>query len=308
MDDRGTKLTVAMVTYNHATFAQQAIDGVLMQRTEFDFDLVIADDASTDGTRDILRNAAARDSRIRLVLHDKNMGCWGNPNYASVFAECTSPFVAFLDGDDYWTDPGKLQAQVDLLEQNPAYSGVFHPVAIVDEDGRTVVNYSPLLKPKPRYRLDDLLFLNLIPFSSVVYRSELLRELPEWPFKTICFDWAFHLLAAARGDIAFIDRVMGRYRRHGEGAWGGLDRRMQIRQLIDFTKDLPRFIAQADPRLTRRAVGMHWVDLAIENARGKHYASALSSIGNALRSAPFDVRFWLYLIRRGTPRLRSAPG
>jgi glycosyltransferase involved in cell wall biosynthesis len=125
-------VSVKMITYNHAPFIAQAIEGVLHQNTNFTFELVIGEDCSTDGTREIVyRYQKKYPDIIRIVTSDQNVGMKKN-GYRTTKA-CQGTYIAFCEGDDYWHHPGKIQKQVDYLETNPdcgmVYSSydVFHP-------------------------------------------------------------------------------------------------------------------------------------------------------------------------------------
>src|SRR6185436_18390622 len=143
------KVSVLMIAYNIERFIGQAIDSVLMQRADFDYEIVIGEDCSTDGTRDIVRQyAAEHPSKIRPILRVNNLGM--NANFVATLQECRGTYIALLDGDDYWTSPYKLQRQVDFLDNHPEYSISFHNVTIVYEDRRPS---HPFYMAEPRTHL-----------------------------------------------------------------------------------------------------------------------------------------------------------
>ena len=134
-------VSVKMITFNHAPFIAQAIEGVLRQKTNFPFELVIGEDCSTDGTREIAyRYQEKYPDIIRIVTSDQNVGMKKN-GYRTTKA-CNGKYIAFCEGDDYWHHPGKIQKQVDYLEANPdcgmIYSSydVYHP-----ESKRTIRDF-----------------------------------------------------------------------------------------------------------------------------------------------------------------------
>ena len=117
-------VSICMITYNHANYIRQAIEGVMMQRTSFDIELIIGDDCSTDSTRDIcLRFQKTYPGKIRLNEKINNIG--PIKNFIKTLGACTGKYVAICEGDDYWVDPLKLQKQVDFLESNNDYSSLF---------------------------------------------------------------------------------------------------------------------------------------------------------------------------------------
>ena len=118
-------VSVFMMAYNHALFISEALEGVLMQKTNFDFDIVIGEDCSTDNTRQIILDYQKKyPGKFKLLLHEKNIGAMANQ--MAVFKACSGKYIAMCEGDDYWTDPYKLQKQVDFLEANEEYSICSH--------------------------------------------------------------------------------------------------------------------------------------------------------------------------------------
>ena len=115
-----------MVTYNHEKFISEAIEGVLIQQTNFSFELIIANDASTDGSDKIINEFIANHPKgnlIKYFKHEKNVGMMQNFTFA--LGHCKGKYIALCEGDDYWTDPLKLQKQVDFLEANEDYCDLF---------------------------------------------------------------------------------------------------------------------------------------------------------------------------------------
>src|SRR5947199_10855768 len=111
------KVTVLVTTYNHEQYIAQALDSVLMQETNCDYEIIIAEDCSTDRTRSIVLDFQRRNpDKIRLVLPSKNLGCHGNRVFSQAFELGQAQYVAVLDGDDYCTSPTTLQQQGDFMD------------------------------------------------------------------------------------------------------------------------------------------------------------------------------------------------
>src|ERR1700733_15495950 len=121
-EDRPTiKLSVAVVTYNHESFIRQAIESALAQRVKFDYEIVVANDCSTDGTQGIVEDLSRiYPNRIFSLSQKQNVGM--PRNLSAAVAACRGEYVALLEGDDYWTRPDKLQKQVEFLDQHPDYA------------------------------------------------------------------------------------------------------------------------------------------------------------------------------------------
>lgn len=133
----GTHVTVSvvMLTYNHEQYIRQALDSILMQDMDFNIEIVIGDDCSTDGTVGILKEYQKRFPEIiRLVAREKNIGV--TKNFYEICMACKGEYIAFLEGDDYWTDPQKLKKQITFLQENSEYSGVAHGFKMADTNGK----------------------------------------------------------------------------------------------------------------------------------------------------------------------------
>jgi len=137
MEEESVKVSVHMITYNHEKYISQAIEGVLMQKTDFPIELIISDDCSTDRTRDIVTQYAKINLAIVKPLYRKsNLGSM--KNFLDTFSYCSGKYIAICEGDDYWSDPYKLQKQVDFLESNPDYGMVHTDYNVLIDDGENV--------------------------------------------------------------------------------------------------------------------------------------------------------------------------
>lgn len=213
------EVAVFMVTYNHARYIEQAIAGVLMQQTDFPFKLFIGEDCSTDGTREIcLKYQEKYPDKIELLLTEKNIGATLNAHnvYRACFAH--SDYTAMCEGDDYWTDPLKLQQQVDFLAANPDFAICFHRVKIINEDGDKK-SYLSNPNQKEVTTFEDLAGGNYIHTPSCVFRNHLFKEFPAQYFEMPIGDYPLHLLNAQYGKIKFLGDVMGVYRITSTGLW-----------------------------------------------------------------------------------------
>jgi glycosyltransferase involved in cell wall biosynthesis len=219
------KLSVCIITYNHAPFIAQAIESALMQRTNFDYQIVIGEDESSDGTRQIVADYAAKyPGKIKALFHSRKDVIYfkgkptGRRNMIETLNNCTGDYVAMLDGDDYWTSADKLQQQVDFLEEHRECVICAHDVMQVDASGKE----SLWNNPQATYDFLELLTLkHYPPTCSVVYRNGLIKQLPEWFKQVMVGDFALHLLNAQHGLIAHLPKVMAKYRHHPGGRWTG---------------------------------------------------------------------------------------
>lgn len=132
-------VSVICVTYNHEKYIREALDSILMQQTDFDFEIRIGEDCSTDGTREILREYEKNyPNRFHMYYREKNLGA--TKNEYELFMDAKGKYIAALELDDIWTDPLKLQKQFDFLEAHEKYIGVSHDFDIIDANGRIIEN------------------------------------------------------------------------------------------------------------------------------------------------------------------------
>ncbi|KEJ92163.1 glycosyltransferase family 2 protein [Synergistes jonesii] len=133
MSDRPL-LSIILIAYNHEKYIRRALESIIMQRTDFPFEVLVAEDCSTDSTPSILKEYAARRPDIfNLILHSQNVGVVRNSRDAR--KRCRGKYIAVLEGDDYWTDPLKLQKQFDFMESHPDFSACAHEISFIDDDG-----------------------------------------------------------------------------------------------------------------------------------------------------------------------------
>lgn len=221
------KLSVICLTYNHAKFIRDALDSFVMQKTNFPFEVLIHDDASTDGTSEIIKEYAQKYPDIIMPIFEKENQWRLGKDFSKekIWPLVTGEYVALCEGDDYWTDENKLQKQVDFLDSHPECSICFHPVKVKWDDGReddTVYPNAKILKKVGTLDFESLLKRNFIQTNSVVYRWRFLHDSYDlMPDEILPGDWFLHLLHAQIGKIGFMPDIMAVYRRNAGGVWTG---------------------------------------------------------------------------------------
>jgi len=262
-----TKASVAIFAYNHAKFVEEAIASVLAQQTDFDFEVVIGEDCSTDGTRAIVRRYRDKfPNRIRLLLNETNLGDFGN--FAHTVSACRGEYMAILDGDDYWTCSQKLQRQVDFLDAHPDYSICFHNAMMIWDDGsHPPTLHSPPTR-RPTYDLEELLVHDFISTGSVVVRRGLVKTFPDWWWRAPFFDWPFLVLHAMHGKIGYLDECWSTYRQHPAGIYSRLSHGKRMEENLQAVR-LYRDVMDPDyEELLTRSVSSRCLMLAL------HYQKA----------------------------------
>lgn len=220
-------VTVMMITYRHEEFVAQALDSALSQETSFDVDIVVSDDASSDGTPAIIAEFAARyPDRIQAVLRRENVGV--ARNWVDTLLACRGKYVAFLEGDDYWDSPHKLQKQVDELEAHPDAALCSHPVKVVSSETGEVLAVTAA-DPRDSIAIEDVIrYRYPLPTCGVLMRN-VLKSVPSWFQQVHNLDYATQLMAATHGNVRILHEPMGVYRKHP----GGVSVSTSIRRQID---------------------------------------------------------------------------
>ena len=223
-------LTALVITYNHERFIEEALDGILTQETDFEYEVIISEDCSTDRTREIIeRIAQANPDRVRLLLSERNLN--DNTVLRRGIEAARGRYLALQDGDDVWTAKDKLQKQVDFLESRPDCSMSFHNVRVVYDDGSKPSHPyleddpdpdSPgTFKPKSLSTVEDVVQRFFVPTCSAVFRTEHLRGMPDWYDGLSAGDHPLLVFAAEHGHVAYLDQIMAIYRVHSGGLWTG---------------------------------------------------------------------------------------
>lgn len=213
-------VSVCCMTYNHEKTIAQTIDGIISQQTDFPFELIIHDDASTDTTPDIIKSYAERyPDIIRPILQTENQ--FHNCNILEKFLcpAIRGKYVAICEGDDYWTDTNKLQLQAECMESDPNRSLCFHAVTQLNSDG-TEMTYRPF---KSDGSVSDELVVKMggmfCPSVSLMYRRDVADCWPQFRLLADVYDYPTQVLAATMGEVFYIDRIMGVYRFAADNSW-----------------------------------------------------------------------------------------
>jgi glycosyltransferase involved in cell wall biosynthesis len=256
-----------------------------MQRMRTAFEIVVGEDASTDRTRQIAQHYAEQHPDVvRVLAHDQNLGM--HRNWVATMAACRGRYIAWLDADDYWTDPDKLQRQSDFLDQHADYSMVFHDALLLYENGGTGPrSYCRIgnSKPPATCTLEHLLTGNFVPTSAVLFRAGLIGEVPGWIYDLNWIDWPFHLLHAMRGKVGYIDEQMSIYRVHGGGMWSSLPRAARLREIIEFYSRIYDWIPPLPRRVVDQRRAKAYLELSRLSSQSGDPRASLSCLAHAAR-------------------------
>ncbi len=294
------KVQVVVPTYNHAPYLAQTFDSILAQKTRHRFQILVHDDASTDGTRDIIRDYANRHPDIfNCILQDENQFQQGRRIAMLVWPHYTAKYIAYLDGDDFWTRPDKLQQQVDFMDKYPRCMISQTGSVFFDNDTGEVLNhFPPEDKRRRRMYFEDLAPANFLLSSAVMHRRSALPQLPP-DFNDIGFgDYAKFALIARDGWIGYLDMDATRYRIHKKNMWYGKPYEERLKK----TQAVQRYVAEhaAEPfNAVWRAAGAGDMTLSAKSMRAcrraRMWRFALDEIRGFVPKIAFKLgeRLWV---------------
>ena len=209
------KVSVCMITYGHESYIKQAIEGVLMQNCNFEVELIIADDCSPDRTQTIVNEIKSTHENgywIRYKKHKPNKGMI--PNFVWTLKECKGKYIALCEGDDYWTDPLKLQKQVDFLEFNNDFSAIASNSLIVYE-GNKKESHHFKRKIKKTLTVDDMLETRHFHTATYLFKSEFFKS--DFPLNVLSGDRTLFLLLSCFGKTEVLPEITAVYRKNEGG-------------------------------------------------------------------------------------------
>ena len=223
MDGKEIMVTIRCITYNHELYIRQCLDGFVMQKTNFRFVAIVHDDASTDGNADIIKEYAKKyPDIIHPILQTENQHSKGFKEAKEMLINLClqSKYVAYCEGDDYWTDPLKLQKQFDFMEANPDYAACFHPARIHYEEGNNEDELSGNIQNRDYSGIELYNENYRPPTASLFFKSSVLRsDVYQKSLHTnlVFGDIPLFLSCAHEGKVRGMNDVMSVYRKHQQG-------------------------------------------------------------------------------------------
>lgn len=211
-------LSILVITYQHKKYISKALDSILMQKTSFRTEILVSDDCSTDGTREVLLEYKRRyGNRIHLILRNKNVGATKNAYY--IMTKAKGKYICTLEGDDYWTDDLKLEKQVQYLDTHPGSMGVFHKCHVVGEYGNSLrIDYRTIYDSKEGYTLKDFQSGTLPGHTGTfMYRNIFKEKNGRYNFfyriHNLVGDQTVYCILLSKGTFGYIDEDMSVYRK-----------------------------------------------------------------------------------------------
>lgn len=212
-------ITVACATYNHAEYIRDALDGFLMQECSYPYEIIVHDDASTDGTADIIREYTEKyPGRIRAILQTENQHSKGVSLLQNLYSKARGQYVAICEGDDYWTDPLKLQKQLDALMAHPECD-ICATCAALSSNGNIIGKCAPA--DRDTVLTPEQVILgggNYVATCSLVIKAETQRQRPEFR-QILSVDYSLQILGSLRGGMVYLADQTCVYRTFVKGSW-----------------------------------------------------------------------------------------
>ena len=235
-------VSVCIPTFQHVNYIAQCLESVLRQRTSFPFEIIVGEDDSTDGTRQICEQYALKyPDKIRLFLRKSeekiviNGKKTGRLNLIQNFKAAKGKYIAMLDGDDYWCDDEKLQKQVAFLEAHPDHAICFHPTYknVNGKENRSTTTFRKWKEEKSFSILDIAAGDILMSTCTCMFRNNMSNDLPDWFWEIPFIDYALHTWNAQFGKVGFIPDCMSFYRMHTQSMWAMQPKTFRLRLMTD---------------------------------------------------------------------------
>ena len=220
------KVTVICLAYNHERFIAEAIESILMQKTNFTFELLIHDDASTDQTASIIKSYEEKyPSIIRAIYRTENMYSKGFKTEEWLIKQSMGQYIAICEGDDYWISEDKLQKQFDYLQQHPNVSLCVHSAKEIDAQTKKLKSYCRPSKKSKFFTVDEVILGDggLFATNSMFFRKQLASNGYAFMDYAPVNDYAYTIMLALQGDVYYLDECLSVYRVNVPNSWTSLN-------------------------------------------------------------------------------------
>lgn len=221
-NDDNIMVSIYCLCYNHEKYIRDTLDGILMQDVDFEYEVIIHDDASTDHSQEIIKEYMEKyPNHIRAILQTENQYSKGKKiTNEYILPNLKGKYVAICECDDYWCDKYKLKKQVDFLEKNPEYSLCTHSFWVVDSNKEYISKCKRMGRGDGDIDIEDIIMNKDLPQTATfMYRKQYRVEMPQLFIDCKVGDYPLFLYFSTKGKCYYFDIVMSHYRRHGNGSW-----------------------------------------------------------------------------------------
>ncbi|HEY8889370.1 MAG TPA: class I SAM-dependent methyltransferase [Clostridium sp.] len=235
-----TTVNVGVLAYNHEKYIVECLNSIIIQKGDFNLNIIICEDKSTDGTAGIVEDyinnvAVGKNVTIEYLRSEENLGMVKNLKRLLIACD-KSRYTALIDGDDYWDDENKIQTHIDFMESHPECSISFDDIIIKNGDEFDFYNIQQQIKGDI-FNTSDITSINFIGnISCCFYYSKYFNHIPNGFFEMFVGDWMLNIVFSMLGEIGHIRKAMTIYRKNVNGIWSGMteyDKNKKTIELID---------------------------------------------------------------------------
>jgi len=261
MKENKPLVSICCLTYNHNEFIKDAIEGFLMQKTLFSFEIIIHDDASTDDTPAIIRSYTTKYPNLFHIIYQTENQY--SKILEHVFTQFVLPiakgkYIALCEGDDYWTDPFKLQKQVDFLDAHENVIMTFGNARIKDMTGNYYKKDLYMHSYKPKFHTPEEIITLGLPTLTMVFRN-VLKSPPEWYSKVISGDYFLRYLLSKHGIFYYHGEVFGVHRKHFSGVSRTTDKLEWNLNTIKYLKIFHKDCLESQKSFIIKKIDQHYI-------------------------------------------------
>lgn len=287
-------VSVCCITYNHEKFIEETLKGFLSQKTSFLVEFIIGNDNSTDRTAEIIDKYAKIDPRIIHINRQKNLGM--SRNALNVISQAKGKYLAFCEGDDYWSYKYKLQHQVNFMEKHSDCSIHFHNVSTYDQEKKIFLKKKSKLKNGLVFHYQDLLNKNILTTLSCMYRNINITRWPKWLYISFPLDWPLHIIYSLHGYIYYSNKNMAVYRKHKQSITHRTNYEYQGLEMIKMLNNIQiSYMKRDDFKYARNGIGKIQSDLARYYAVNKHGEKSTIMLFQSLKNSGISNNFTVKL-------------
>jgi len=283
-------VSIGIITYNHRPYVADALESVFTQHRDFEIEVIVGDDQSSDGTATVVDEYQLRyPTMLRRIISPHNVGMARNLD--RIWRACTGRYIALLEGDDWWRQ-GKLAQQTQFMEAHPECAISGHTVTYLPPNG-------PAPEDRPTgwpeiSEIDLLIRGSCLQTGSMMCRRGFVEGVPEWAMNLRMCDWPMNLFHAMRGKVGFIDRPLSYYRMHAGGVWAPLSRKARLDHFLHAAQVMQENLPRSYSRLFDAAIGYFHFQLFLSHRDDGQYADARKhlwqSLNHRLRARELSVR------------------
>jgi glycosyltransferase involved in cell wall biosynthesis len=284
-------VSILCPTFNHEKYISQTLEGFLIQETNFPFEIIVHDDASTDRTVDIIRDFEKRfPGKFSNIYQTENQYSKGGGNsiIKILLAASNKKYIALCEGDDFWTDPHKLQKQIDFLESNTEYVLCSANAQVLNSTGKPFRNIYCEFGSDRSFDQIGILMEFYCPTMTMVFRNQL-DNIPNWFYEVKSGDTFLHLLLSRYGKFYFMNFIAGIYRQHDKGISNNIDKALWFENnIIHLNKLRPILKPESKPYLDE-VIYKNQIEYIYALRETKRYKKAFVNISR-IKHIPFSFR------------------